>query len=89
MTPSALSAEGLQAASRVLDASIIDQSVPRPRLGEWWQELLARVLTFIASLLDFDSSVVRALMYGVAWSVIVVAVLALLWFVSSWLRKRG
>ncbi len=83
-----LSAEGTDAARKVLEASTIDGSVPRPRLGDWWQELMGRTLAYIAQLLNLDSALVKSVIMSAAWLVIGVTALALIWFVWSWVKAR-
>ena len=63
---SALSPAAVEAARAVLDQSIIEQTVPRPRLGDWWQELVSRFFLFLSSFLNLDSAAVRTLVFTVA-----------------------
>ncbi len=83
-----LSPAAREAAQAVLEQSIIEQTVPRPRLGDWWQELLGSLFAFLGSLFDLNSASVRTLMFTVAWAVIVVAAVAVVWLGWSWWRGR-
>ncbi len=79
----------LDRARRVLADSGIEQAVPRPRLSEWWWEVVSGAVKFLAELLDLRGSTVRLLLQAGAWVIIAVALLALLWMVLSWRRRNA
>lgn len=85
----ALGEAGQAAARRLLEASGVEQLVPRPRVGDWWQELLGRVATFVANFLDFNSATLSTLLTVVAWGVIAVAGVSLLLLVVRAFRRSG
>ena len=85
---SSLGAQGLNAARSVLESSTIDASVPRPRLGDWWQDLWSRILGFIAELLNREAALVEVVLKGGAWLVIGLAALVLVRFAWTWFFRR-
>lgn len=83
-----IAAADLEAARRVLQEAAVRQQVPRPRLGEWWRDLLTRVAELVAGIFDLSSSTVRGLLTVVSWGLIVVAGAVLLGWVASVLWRR-
>ena len=78
------------AARRVLEQAAVQQRVPRPRLGEWWSDVLTRIAEVLAGLFDLSSATVRSLLTLASWGLIALAALVLLgWAVSVVLGRRS
>ena len=80
----------LESARRVLEQAAIHQRVPRPRLGEWWRDVLTRVAEFVAGIFDLSTATIRSLLTVASWGLIALAAVVLLgWAVSFLLRLRA
>ena len=74
----------------MLEQAAIHQRVPRPRLGEWWRDVLTRVAEFVAGIFDLSSATIRSLLTVASWGLIALAAVVLLgWAVSFLLRLRA
>lgn len=80
----------VEAARRVLEQAAVQQRVPRPRLGEWWRDVLTRIAEVLAGLFDLSSATVRSLLTLASWGLIALAAVVLLgWALSVVLRRRA
>lgn len=84
-----LGGSDVESARRVLEQAGVQQRVPRPRLGEWWRDVLARIAEVLTDLFDLSSSTVRSLLTLASWGLIVLAAVVLLgWAAAVILRRR-